>query len=267
MNRRSELGGRIRRWLLSGMLRTENGVWCFPVVLRRLRRGIRNPQSRDSGANGHWPAHLDTDDYARLNARQSWVEQDDFAVERYRQFLRHMPSECARILDVGCGTGMGGEVLRRAHPLADLVGLDCMSSRIALLPTSVYSSAVVANATDLPYADRSFDVIVAGEFIEHLTPPDALAALREFARVLDVGGRLLMTTPNPSSLKLRLSGGSILNAHHLSMHSPRSLRRDLLSYGFIHVDVRGSGRLTRRLGEALPLPCAYGSYLIRGIRA
>ena len=58
---------------------------------------------------------------------------------------------------------------------------------------------VVAGARPLPFADQCFDVVFAGELIEHL--PDPVEGLDEFRRVLRPGGRLILTTPN----RLRLA--------------------------------------------------------------
>jgi ubiquinone/menaquinone biosynthesis C-methylase UbiE len=49
---------------------------------------------------------------------------------------------------------------------------------------------VAADLTRLPYADRSFDAIVCGWVLEHL--PDPSTGLRELARVLQAGGKLLL---------------------------------------------------------------------------
>ncbi|MGH2870712.1 MAG: class I SAM-dependent methyltransferase, partial [Solirubrobacteraceae bacterium] len=46
----------------------------------------------------------------------------------------------------------------------------------------------------IPYPDDSFDVVSAGEVIEHIYDPDRL--LREARRILRPGGHVVLTTPN-----------------------------------------------------------------------
>jgi SAM-dependent methyltransferase len=58
-------------------------------------------------------------------------------------------------------------------------------------------------AEGLPLASDSADVFVCQEGIEHLS--DQLKMFQEFGRVLRLGGRLMITTPNASNLKARLS--------------------------------------------------------------
>jgi SAM-dependent methyltransferase len=55
---------------------------------------------------------------------------------------------------------------------------------------------------DLPIASLHADYVVFQEGLEHLS--DQLRSLREFNRILKPGGRLILTTPNPSSLRARL---------------------------------------------------------------
>jgi len=55
---------------------------------------------------------------------------------------------------------------------------------------------------DLPIPSMHADYVVFQEGLEHL--PDQLRPLREFNRILKHGGRLLLTTPNASSLRARL---------------------------------------------------------------
>jgi SAM-dependent methyltransferase len=57
----------------------------------------------------------------------------------------------------------------------------------------------VAGAHPLPFPDRAFDAVFAGELIEHLVDPRP--GLAEFNRVLQGGGVLILTTPN----RLRLA--------------------------------------------------------------
>jgi ubiquinone/menaquinone biosynthesis C-methylase UbiE len=52
---------------------------------------------------------------------------------------------------------------------------------------------IVCDITNIPEPDDSFDAIMCIEVLEHL--PDPIAALREFSRLLKVGGVLILTAP------------------------------------------------------------------------
>jgi ubiquinone/menaquinone biosynthesis C-methylase UbiE len=204
----------------------------------------------------------DIEQYEQENLLQPEGESDTFTVERYRQFVRHAPREVSTVLDVGCSTGRGGAELATALPQAKLWGLDVVQSRLDALPTC-YAQGIRGLSTNIPLDDQSVDVIVAGEFLEHLLPRDVDPTLCEFQRILRVGGRLLLTTPNPRYIRLKLNGGSVYGPGHLTQHYPRLLRSRLMLHGFKHVKIRGSGRVSRYAGERCPIFGMYGSYLIR----
>jgi ubiquinone/menaquinone biosynthesis C-methylase UbiE len=204
----------------------------------------------------------DLEQYEQENLLQPEGEHDVFTVERYRQFRRHSPKTVRTILDVGCSTGRGGSELVRALPSVELWGLDVVQSRLDALP-DVYTRRIRGLSTDIPIESQSVDAVVAGEFLEHLLPRDVDPTLCEFQRVLRVGGRLLLTTPNPRYIRLGISGGSVYGPGHLTQHYPHLLRRRLMMHGFKHVKIAGSGRVSRYVGEHLPILPVYGSYLIR----
>lgn len=52
---------------------------------------------------------------------------------------------------------------------------------------------IVSDITRIPVEDASFDAILCSEVFEHI--PDAITAVREFARILKPGGTLLITAP------------------------------------------------------------------------
>ena len=57
------------------------------------------------------------------------------------------------------------------------------------------------NKESIPLNDSSIDIIVAGEFIEHMSNP--VKFIRDCHRVLKKGGRIILSTPNVASLKNR----------------------------------------------------------------
>jgi SAM-dependent methyltransferase len=67
--------------------------------------------------------------------------------------------------------------------------------RHADLHNGAYNRAVGASAAsfEFPYADASFDLVIATSLFTHLLPDEAANYLSETARVLDRGGRMLAT--------------------------------------------------------------------------
>jgi ubiquinone/menaquinone biosynthesis C-methylase UbiE len=101
---------------------------------------------------------------------------------------------CKRILDAACGNGRYAKfLLRRAEPDATLTCFDLSRTMLRRARARLKSSRVtftVADLTRLPYAAGCFDAVVCGWVLEHL--PDPRAGLRELARVMKPGGKLLL---------------------------------------------------------------------------
>jgi SAM-dependent methyltransferase len=203
-------------------------------------------------------------DHATLNELQTVSETDPFTESRYAQFAKFLPSGPLKILDVGCNTGRGGAVLKRLRPDSSIYGLDLLQSRLDRLPRDVYAGTVCGSATQIPNDDETYDAVVAGEFIEHLLPIDAHRFVADAFRVLKVRGILMLTTPNPTDLKMRLRGGTCLGDAHLSQHDPKTFKTVLKMYGFAKVRVLGSGKVTWYLGSHFPWLGIYGSFFALG---
>lgn len=203
-------------------------------------------------------------DYEELNIKQTSSEIDPFTLERYKQFYKFMPNNTKYILDIGCNTGRGGKVLKEKNNNLIISGLDVVKDRLDRLPKDVYQNNIYGPSTQIPTEDCSYDAVVAGEFIEHLYPMDVDKTLSEIFRVLKVGGKLLLTTPNPGDIKLRLRGGSVLGGAHISQHHHNTLKIKLKMIGFSGVKIMGSGKMTRYLGYRFPFLAIYGSYLAIG---
>jgi len=103
----------------------------------------------------------------------------------------------ARILDLGCGTGIVARQLReRLGGAARIAGLDVNAGMLAVArdraPDVDWREG---NAIALPFADQSFDLVLSQQMIQFV--PDRAAAAREIHRVLAPGGRVLASSWRP----------------------------------------------------------------------
>lgn len=201
-----------------------------------------------------------TEDYEALNAAQTISEADSFTPHRYAQVARHL-GDATRILDVGCNTGRGGVVLRAAKPTAHIEGIEMLAARVAAVPPGTYDAVTVSDLAAVVATGAQFDALVMGELVEHV-PYFALEPfLASALNALRVGGRLLLTTPNPHYLLMRLRKRSVLGGAHVSVHCATALSQLLNASGFRVVHIEGTGRVSRYVGVRLPLS-VYGSYLL-----
>ena len=201
--------------------------------------------------------------YEALNLTQPESEHDPFTEDRYRQFHKYLPTNTRSVLDIGCNTGRGGRVLKGLNSALKIYGLDAVRDRLDRLPQGIYEAGVHGYSTKIPNDDGTYDAVLAGEFIEHIYQADVDQTLGEIFRVLKIGGRLLLTTPNPGDIKRKFRGRSILGGAHVSQHFPDTLTLKLRMAGFSRVRIYGSGKVSRYVGSHMPLSL-YGSYLAMG---
>lgn len=95
-----------------------------------------------------------------------------------------------KILDIGCGTGA---MSARLSKWGQLVSADFSPLALDFSKRRGLSHLVAADAMNLPFAENSFDALVAMDILEHL--PDDVAAMKEFYRVLKPGGKVIATVP------------------------------------------------------------------------
>lgn len=111
--------------------------------------------------------------------------------------------EPTTILDLGSATGATGRLLRKRFKRAHIVSLDLSQAMLkrGKKQKSWFSRAsfVQGDASQLPFGDGAFDVVVANQLLPWTPEPQAV--FEEVARVLIPGGVFAFATLGPDSLR------------------------------------------------------------------
>jgi ubiquinone/menaquinone biosynthesis C-methylase UbiE len=116
----------------------------------------------------------------------------------------------SRILEVGIGEGeIAGRIAER-YPAAFVAGIDLPDPTLADQWTSRRVPAAFGDVAALPFPDRSFDLVLAIEVLEHVARPEA--ALREIVRVAT--GDVVLSVPREPLWRLaNMARGKYLSAY------------------------------------------------------
>lgn len=145
-------------------------------------------------------------------ARQSLGASDDVIYASAASALRRRGVH-GRIVDVGCGAGRLRTFLgdmAESYAGVDAIQYEGLATGMAFLRADL-------NRDPIPVPDRSADVAISIETIEHLENPRAF--VRELVRIVKPGGWIVVTTPNQRSL---LSLGALLVKGHFAAFSARN---------------------------------------------
>ncbi|MCL1977744.1 MAG: methyltransferase domain-containing protein [Candidatus Bathyarchaeota archaeon] len=135
---------------------------------------------------------------------QTWFDQKINLTDPWYQLLLKMIKPVTsfqnkRVLEVGCGLGVF--CMHVAKNGGEAIGLDISKSAImkAKTLTKQYGANnnvefVVSDAKFLPFTDRSQDIIVSSEVLEHIEGHEK--AFHEFARLINKSGYICITVPN-----------------------------------------------------------------------
>src|SRR5690349_12874400 len=96
-----------------------------------------------------------------------------------------------RVLDIGCAKGFLLHDLKEAMPGLEVAGLDVSEYAITHAMEDMKPFLRVGSAVNLPYADKSFDLVLAINTLHNLYLPDLFRALREIQRV-GRGGKFIV---------------------------------------------------------------------------
>lgn len=128
-----------------------------------------------------------------------------------------------KILDVGCGTG---GLLKELAPFGKVTGVDVSPRAIAFCNERGFTDVSLGSATDIPFPDGTFDLVLALDVIEHIE--DDRKALAEINRVLKPGGTVFVFVP----AFLFLWGINDIRSQHYRRYTKAELSAKATEAGF-----------------------------------
>jgi SAM-dependent methyltransferase len=151
-----------------------------------------------SAANDFTTATRDA--YARWAPLYHPVAHNPLMRAEQRAMLDHWPAVAGcRALDLACGSGRYARLLEE-HGAAQVVAVDFCAPMLAHRSAA---HQVCASMMQLPFADRTFDVVISGLAVGHAL--DVYDWMAEAARVLRPGGELLYSDFHPDAGQAGLS--------------------------------------------------------------
>ncbi|WP_413467369.1 class I SAM-dependent methyltransferase [Pleurocapsa sp. FMAR1] len=135
--------------------------------------------------------------------RQQYNQKADIYDRRWNGYLNKtlsflqswaQISPAENVLDVACGTGELERLLLQDNPQQRITGIDISEQMLKIAKQKLLAYPQVfwkkASASELPFGDRSYDVVVCASSFHYFDDP--IASLKEIKRVLKPGGRVII---------------------------------------------------------------------------
>lgn len=169
--------------------------------------------------------------------------QDDFLINKIEKIriekILNLIGHHKKVLDIGCGDGFISELIAKNEN--DVVGIEiaenairkCKKKKITVIDADL-------NSDWYKKINQKFDVIVAGEIIEHIFDTDKF--LQNIEKVMKKNGSVIITTPNLASFGRRIylalgisplmeTTARKLDAGHIRYFTFKTLEKLLLENG------------------------------------
>lgn len=135
---------------------------------------------------------------ARLEDYDSHMLTDiEGAAEFYPFTVKALPSNPdARVLDLGCGTGLELEYYFASNPGAHVTGIDLSAGMLDALKEKFPDKALTliqGSYFDLPLGEICFDAAVSVESLHHFTKEEKTGLYRKLHHALKDGGYFILT--------------------------------------------------------------------------
>jgi 2-polyprenyl-3-methyl-5-hydroxy-6-metoxy-1,4-benzoquinol methylase len=154
-----------------------------------------------------------------------------------------IPEDCDHILEIGCGTGATGSVLKEKNSNLIYWGLEIDEQAARIAETrldKVFATDIEKMAHDQRlFEDEFFDLIIAADILEHLYDP--WRVMHFLWGFIKKGGKVLLSLPNTQNIQLiaNLVQGNwtyekygLLDATHIRFFTWNEIEKLLLGTGY-----------------------------------
>lgn len=159
-------------------------------------------------------------------------------------------SKNASVLEVGCGNGYLQWTLENIFQR--VAGLDYSEQRLAINPCK---EKHLGSCTDLPFDDKSFDVVVASHLLHHLLEVDRVQTLLEMKRVARQA--IVSFEPNRGNPLMFLFALINKEERMALSFSPNYMRNLFTKAGFSSVDVHVEGWIVPNMAPNWWIPVGH----------
>jgi SAM-dependent methyltransferase len=209
--------------------------------------------------------------YSPLN----FEHQDKYDDKPRRDLMGLVPESCDHILEIGCGTGATGSVLKGRNPNLVYVGVEINETAARTAGSrldQVFTTDIEKLSPDQwPFEKEYFDLIIAADVLEHLYDPwRVMFFLKDF---LKKGGKILLSLPNTQNINLiaNLVQGNwtyekygLLDATHIRFFTWNEIDKLLQGTGF-RIQKTVSQLQASLDGQSYPLEITIANMVLKNI--
>lgn len=215
-------------------------------------------------------------------ALTSAAKPADYYRHARKEMLPFFPTGFSHVLDIGCGNGRFGELLKTSFPGVEVWGVEPVADAHAEAARVLDRALLGKFDESLGLPDKQFDVIVFNDSLEHC--PDHVPVLQLAVRLLKPGGAIVASIPNirywPHVQQYLIEGDwryesqGVLDRTHLRFFTKKSMLRDFAAAGLEVQQIGGINacwlswkfRLLRALMPGLMNDMPYQQFALRAVK-
>lgn len=206
----------------------------------------------------------------------------DYYRHTRKEMLPFFPAAFSQVLDIGCGNGRFGELLKASFPGIQVWGVEPVAEAHAIAAGVLDRALLGGFDASLELPENLFDVVVFNDSLEHF--PDHVPVLQLAVRLLKPGGAVVASIPNIRywphlqqylfEADWRYESQGVLDRTHLRFFTKKSMLRDFAAAGLEVQQIGGINacwlswkfRLLRALMPGLMSDMPYQQFALRAVK-